>query len=376
MPEMSSTFVKASCKCGLNTFQIPFDTVKLPLTRSFCHCNSCRHITGQLMFQGAMFDGVPLTTDSTSSSRKPADLSNLKTYKGDGSLFTRYFCKACGAHIVGSAEIDSVAYWAVSTGALERVDGIVKAGSHTFVSDTLDGGLAEHYRIVDGVTLPRYTTKKNSATLHVGWSADSIGKKVKAGGGQDHLAAYCHCKAISLRLTRVEEELTKDPMNWWAVAKKADEATSLPKFMCGHCLCNSCRLTSGTIINSWVILPAVNVLNSYTGNPVTYSPGSSGRIAGLQLYESSPGVFREACGTCGATIFLWYTKKGHYPMPIDGEPVVVCVSAGLIDQEDGGTRAEQWCHWHEEVIHPEDAIDKAGLEALKKGVKTAPTQAD
>ncbi|PPR01227.1 hypothetical protein CVT26_015303 [Gymnopilus dilepis] len=370
---MPSTLVKAVCKCGLNTFQVVFDTTKIPRETSMCHCNSCRHLTGQLAYQCAMLEGAPLTVESTLESQKPADLSNLKAYKtSNESILTRYFCKTCGAHIIGSARIGSADYWAVSTGALERVEGIVKAGSHLWVGDTLDGGLADHLRVFDGVEVTRHAAGSGSPTLDAGWKAESIAKGTQS-GTKDYLAAYCHCKAVSLHLTRVDEELTKNPANWWAVAKNADDPTSLPKFMSGHCLCNSCRLSSGTTINSWVILPAVNVLNAQTGQPVTYAPGSSGRIPGLQRYESSPQAFREACGTCGATVFLWYTdpKRGHLPPAVNGEPVVVCLSAGLLDQEDGGARVEGWCHWHDEVIHPEDAIDKAILEALKKGIKSS-----
>ncbi|KDR80159.1 hypothetical protein GALMADRAFT_1182434 [Galerina marginata CBS 339.88] len=367
---MSLTFVKASCHCGVNTFQIPFTTSKLPLASDLCHCNSCRHITGELAVHTATMEGAPLTADSGAESQKPADLSKLQAYSVSKEL-TRYFCSTCCAYILYETK-GANPHWSVSTGALERTEGVVKVGYHAFLADTLDGGIADHYRVLEGVELARYSLDEGSATLPHAWKAVSIVKPA-AEGVQERLAAYCHCKMISLYLTRIDEEETKDPKKWWAVAKKADDPTSRQKFMCGHCMCNSCRRANGSLINSWIIIPKVNVLDARTSLPVTFANGSSARVPGLKQYESSPGNYRESCGTCGATVFLWTTDatKTHLPPAIDGEPPVIDLSAGLVDQEDSGARAERWCHWYEDIIHPEDAIDKIGLEALKAGVKPA-----
>ena len=54
----------------------------------------------------------------------------------------------------------------------------------------------------------------------------------------------------------------------------------------------------------------------------------------LRSYESSPGVMREFCPTCGATVF-WHDK--HRPELID-------VSVGLLDAPEGA-RAEEWLEW-------------------------------
>jgi len=71
------TYVKASCHCGANTFQIPFLTSKLPQASNLCHCNACCPTTGNLAVHSSIVEGQPLSADSGPGVHKPADLSNL-----------------------------------------------------------------------------------------------------------------------------------------------------------------------------------------------------------------------------------------------------------------------------------------------------------
>jgi hypothetical protein len=79
----------------------------------------------------------------------------------------------------------------------------------------------------------------------------------------------------------------------------------------------------------------------------------------LRSYESSPGVLREFCGTCGATIF-WHDKW---------RPEVVDVSVGLLEAQEGA-RAEEWLEWWvERVSFEEDAAGRGDLiPALRRGL--------
>ena len=384
MSDTTLTYVKASCHCKANVFQIPFLTSKLPQASDFCHCNACRHITGVFAVHCAIIEGQPLSADSGVGNHKPADLSNLTKYNASENL-TRYFCSTCAAYLFYETKGTIDPHWSVSTGALERTEGIVKVGYHAFLADTLDGGLAHHYRELNGVKIPRYEFDEGGKTLPLGWKAESLLKKQelpKAGGeGEERLNAYCHCKNISFYFTRAKQEEAKDPSKWWLVEGKDDDPTSRVRFMGGHCLCTSCRTTSGSLVKSCVILPRVNMIDAQTSLPVAFaSPKDanepSKRPQGLKQYQSSDKTFREFCGTCGASAFYWSrnANSGLVRDPTSEEPEVVTVGAGLLDQEDGGARAEEWCFWFDKVIFGEEGIDKAGVEALEAGVKAAASE--
>lgn len=374
------TYVKASCHCRANAFQIPFLTSKLPQGTDLCHCNACRHITGELAVHCAVLEGGPLSADSGVGDHKPADLSNLTKYNASENI-TRYFCSTCSAYLFYEVK-GTDPHWSVSTGALERTEGIVKVGLHAFLADTLDGGLAHHYRQLNGVEIPRYEFDETGKTLPLGWKAESLLKREglpKAGGeDEERLNAYCHCKNISIYFTRAKQEVGKDPSKWWLVKGKDDDPASRVRFMSGHCFCTSCRTTSGSLIKSWVILPRANAIDARTSLPITFANDEPDkRPRGLKQYQSSAGTFREFCGTCGASAFYWSrsAKNGRALDASSEEPEVINVGAGLLDQENEGSRAEGWCFWFDRVIFGELGTDRAGMEALEAGVKAATSEA-
>ncbi|KAF8155924.1 Mss4-like protein [Crassisporium funariophilum] len=330
---MSLTYVNATCHCGLNQFKTPFLTSNLPFASDLCHCTSCRYITGELAVHWAVMHGKALDKDSEEGEEKhkEASLAGLTKYNASTNL-TRYFCTTCSAYMLYEMTSAKKLLWSISTGVLEKVEGIVKAGYHIFVGDTLGGGLADHYRTIEGAELPRYESEEGGKTLLNGPSLRPATNRI---------TAFYHCKTISLVLIRSTNK------SKWAVQGKT--ATEPLRFVCGHCLCQSCRLTSVSLIQSWVFLHPSNVLNFSTNAPVVFakdgSPEAAGRMKGVKQYSSSSGVYRN-------------TFK-------------VDVGAGLLDETDGGARAENFCFFNRHVMYPGGAIDKARFEALEEGVKSA-----
>ena len=341
-----TTYIQAKCHCGLNSFKLAFKTSELPLSTAACHCNSCRHTTGQMLVIDVPIQGVPLS--STAEGDVAASLEGLTAYNSSKDM-TRYFCTKCSAYFFFHNGIHDV--WAVFSGVLEKVDEVLNVSHHIWVEDTLDGGIADHYRTVNDVVLPRYAQRATSETLPLGWKAKELATKADT---ETH-PLHCHCKAISLALTRATE--IKDPQEYWLVPGKEDGAPI--RFIAAHCFCSDCRLSSGSQIQSWVIVPRVNVIDASTSASVDPETTAT-RPKGLKQYESSPGKFREFCGTCGATVFWWREGISHFDL-----------SAGLVDQEAGGARAKKWLSWYDRIIHPKDAISPATLAALTEGVKAA-----
>ena len=82
----------------------------------------------------------------------------------------------------------------------------------------------------------------------------------------------------------------------------------------------------------------------------------------LKQYESSKGVYRYFCGTCGATVF-WRSDRRSEEL--------IDVAVGLFDASSG-VRAEEVLEWAtERVSYHEDAQNKALIAMLSEGIERA-----
>jgi len=355
-----------NCHCGFNQYGVAFSTASLPISNDLCHCNACRHSSGQLAVVHVRIQGVPLKPTFDGA----AELDNLTRYHTSNQA-TRYFCTICGAHLWWRFEGENP-YWCIAIGALEQTKGVVKIGYHGYMGDTLDGGLADHLRQIGGFSLPRYRDGKGSQELPVGWQ--DIEKN-----NENRLKVYCHCKAIELSISRPTPEsaepyspypdllmpydvthLSKihnsNDEKWWLRPAGAEAPT---KYLAGHCACTSCRTTSGFEIQSWAFIPRGNIINRQTSVPVELKDMKL-RPQNLKQYVSSPGRYREFCQTCGATVFWWS----------EGRPDILDLSVGLVDQEIDGARAENWLDWHRDrVSFSEEALSRETIDGLTAGLK-------
>ncbi|TFK28918.1 hypothetical protein FA15DRAFT_684987 [Coprinopsis marcescibilis] len=357
-----TTYVKSSCHCGLNTFKIPFKTASLPKSSSICHCNICRHSTGQMGYTDVRVDGAPLSIDSTEETPVPASLTNLTGFKSS-TYATRYFCTKCSAHMFFHAHEaggEEPEHWGVLVGTLERADGIFKVEKHIYVADTLDGGLADHFRRFEGKVLPRHATwseDKEDSDVPFNWRAQNATQNAPK-----TLPYHCQCKSVKFYLTRATK-LSDDARVYWLVP---GETPGEPiKFITAHCLCNSCRLTGGGLIQTWTMVPVENVYDSATNAPINLADADK-RPQALKRYESSPGKYREFCSCCGATAIWWRDRNAE-----DGdEPIHIDVAVGLVDQvAAGGARAESWLSWYENLIFKDFALSKEVVKSLEDGLK-------
>lgn len=372
-----TTFVKASCHCGLNAFNIPFSTTYLPIPNDLCHCNTCRHCTGQLTVAYVRFSGAPLSL----TTNQPDELKHLIPYKTSGAM--RYFCGQCSAHILWQHTAKPERGWCIAVGTLENVEEFVRAAFHIWIADTLDGGITRYLKGIDGIELSRYAQgEEDQETLPVDWGANS---KEQSRPNQDHLSAHCHCNSIRLSITRpsalsvlpsspyadlllpyntTEPSKVQNPDNekWWLRPVGSKNPTH---YLAGHCACTSCRLTSGSEIQSWAFIPRANILvhSAFSNSsPIELNLQDENlRPKGLKRYISSPGRNREFCETCGATVFWWGAER----------PDLVDLSVGLLSSSQG-VLAEDWLEWHKDrVSFAEEAKSKSLVEALEHGLRNS-----
>lgn len=258
---------------------------------------------------------------------------------------------------------------------------------HINVSGTRDGGLSIYLPEIRG----RAMDDKSSWGSPGDDDGDDVVPLETSTGDEDILPARCHCGNVSFHVTRPDESSSapcrgytdlmhpycstppaiaanpEDEKWWLRLAPSAPSqlhsrplAQQLPpqvrdqnglerptRYLAGTCACRPCRLISGFEIQSWAFVPRSNIFfhvpsfysdTVSTTTATTVIPldfdGTLSRRGILKSYQSSPGVVREFCARCGATVF-WREQRGAD---------VVDVSAGLFDAAEGA-RAESWLEW-------------------------------
>ncbi|KAF6825290.1 duf636 domain protein [Colletotrichum musicola] len=262
--------------------------------------------------------------------------------------WTRYFCSTCGCHVFRGCAGDRKHDWEAATGVANDDD--MEDGAryvrHSSVSDTKDGGISIWLSDIDGQTLK----------VDHGPERSGQDKERAPPSPSDTLPASCACGTVSFHITRPDvashaphsgypdlqyaacqhsADFMSNPRDekWWIRGDSGE------KYLAGTCACRSCRLASGFEIQTWVFVPRSNIfihLPATDGRQTvptlleftTLPPGI------LKTYRSSPGVMREFCGVCGATVF-WHDES---------RPGVVDVSAGLLRAPEGA-RAGTWLDW-------------------------------
>jgi hypothetical protein len=353
-----------------------------------CQCIECRYSSGQLCTTY-----LPISTPAKDL------MAGCKGYNHTSDGTEKCFCANCGCHIFRSMEnpesntndaLDSI--WEVSTGVLDKIDPSLHLRAFVRTGETRDGGLSiwldEHLSsgnanlasyygpspYLDFETSSHYTEDRPN---HL-FSVDS--------GANSNLQAKCLCGTVHFHITRPDASSflphspfpdlmipyhSQSPLipnlrdeKWWLRPNN--------KYLAGACACRSCRLTSGFEIQCWTFVPRTNIVFDL---PSEFSPGSTEANAlpldfndprikdVLRSYNSSPGVVREFCGTCGATVF-WHDAE---------RPDLIDVSIGLL-RSPIGARAEDWLDWWtDRVSFSEDGIrgrkSLGIIQGLEKGFK-------
>lgn len=242
-----------------------------------------------------------------------------------------------------------------------EVNQLLTYARHVNTAGTRDGGLSPFIERVD-------ESRRMEVLGHWSTTTSSAAEEIKGtnedgkGDGEDVLNARCHCGTIRFHITRPDassrlprsnfpdltipyvstpHEIVTNPHDekWWLQPPGDPNPT---KYLAGTCACRSCRLTAGFEIQTWAFVPRSNIF-FLAPSP---SPGPDVKVIPLDFnalhaegvplksYESSPGVVRESCPRCGATVF-WHDRW---------RPELIDVSVGLLDAT-GGARAENWLQW-------------------------------
>ncbi|KAI0452975.1 Mss4-like protein [Xylaria acuta] len=341
----------AHCLCQAQRFTARVPRSSLPLEAIYCHCTSCRRVTGALHSTYVRWPG-----DAAAAIRESKSLRRYDFATG----LTLLSCGVCGSNMfaetTGDGE-DCPSYGA-QTGVLTNVavPGLVNITHHVFLGDTLDGGaspwLCDANR--DG-SRPRLWRgpRGQSEELHHHhhWPAAEAGASLPS--EDTGIPVRCHCGGVDLIL--------RQPIADFA----ARERSELPWFVdpvsnkshASFDACDSCRLGSGSDIYYWTFVVLSHL--SFPNSPMSESQPQTQTLANfpesslglktavaatpadrdprwgtLTFYESSPDVQRYFCSQCSASVF--YAS--------DDRPEMVDLAVGLLDVGDG-SRAESLLAW-------------------------------
>ncbi|RDW67808.1 hypothetical protein BP6252_09204 [Coleophoma cylindrospora] len=359
--EPASTTLTATCQC--KNFNIPliYSNNTLPLQRSLCLCADCRRISGT----SGGISYIPLPPDV-----QPV-VTHLAAYRSSARI-TRYFCPQCGAHVL--AFVHDIGQWRVSTGILDRTEGVVMWLGCKFVEGTRDGGIGVWMKEIADADGKRRELEHvlgqdgpGAQVVDANWRPSPVKRNTDGAWENDRLRAECHCGGVRFYITRPTAESRKAkstysdlivPISTGPAENPKNEPWFLrdneSKYLAGTCACESCRRNLGFEVQTWAFIPRVNVVDA-SGQPI--APGAV--FGTLTRYRSKDNVERSFCSVCGATVF-W---NGDWRLD------VVDVSTGLFDEVEGA-RCEGWLDWWTgRVSFKEDAVSTDLIECLENGLK-------
>ena len=347
----STSSAKLTCLCG--AISLPGSYLKdekFPIPSALCHCNPCRYTSGGLIPAFADLTGPP----------PPETKSKLSRYQFSEKC-ARYFCSTCGAHcFVEHPQKENE--WFCTAGIIEPREGVtdvVKLTGHTYVSDTIDGGVTSLFLpITENGGEEIYSAEHSGAKLPPR-DLDALAqasRSTPAPREGDLLQARCHCGGVDLLVKRAD--YATEPKGVRTLMKKE----SPNQYLARYCTCRSCRLSLGHTLCPWTYFAISSVLNPSTDppKPITFGEGALAEGANpgqcLKHHQSREDVVRSHCGKCGASIF-YYTSD---PSRSD----VVDIAVGLLRAESGSL-AHGWVRWAEgEVSHDEESVDQRLVECV------------
>jgi hypothetical protein len=272
------------------------------------------------------------------------DASNLTRY-ASSEWYTRYFCPRCGADVANY----SGDQWRLCTGLLDKevfAKGWLER-TQIFVDGTGDGGMSVWLPDLKKMVGGEEGVPPKKGTYFVSRETGGGSKSVPR---EEKVFASCHCQGVQFILTRHEHDdpslgIYAEGAEWWLRDSGRHYAAVFDA-------CRSCRLTTGFELVAWAHVPRANI-RMMDGSPFQLEAGT------LAHYDSSPGIHRDFCARCGATVF--FRKDGRTPEIWD-------VAVGLL-QADTGVRAEEWLGWDTEVSLGEEAVDRSLIRMLEGGLK-------
>ena len=170
----------------------------------------------------------------------------------------------------------------------------------------------------------------------------------------------CNCRAVRYKID--VPQLSSRPLHPFS---PADNQVRLPMVTTDHC--NDCRIATGSILPTWICVPAEMISVSARPAPpfdpaspkiksndgpwqpamtVLQADGSGAQGTTLRFFGSSPKRTRTFCGHCGTNL-----TYAIFPM-VEGFPDIFDTILATVDREDlenGWLAPDRHCWWSKGV---------------------------
>ncbi|ORX39574.1 hypothetical protein BD324DRAFT_678693 [Kockovaella imperatae] len=320
--------VKVACHCGAFKHDLEI-TTDIPHEDTFCCCDSCRRRTGQL----GLFPFPASASDSELVTK--SSLKRYDTQPGTGNTVSSFYCGQCGSKVfiqtVGPDQEFKGGGWML--GCFDKMElndkCLIDIHGFSFADETIDGGAAAFWTQVNGKPLKSY----------VGCEAEW---KAPAEAGRDdseYLNLHCRCGGFDVHVSRPNPELPLPKPCWWYLPPKT-EAGIPQRYMASWCACKDCRGATGSCLpaHPWVQIPFVDIHTATSKDapllPAETKMTTKTDLPGCTRYESSKGIARYFCSTCGATVLYFDADRDF----------IGAWAVGLIDSKEGSL-APSWLFW-------------------------------
>ncbi|KAJ9137470.1 DUF636 domain protein [Pleurostoma richardsiae] len=345
---MATKTLTAHCYCKAVHYSVTLPESSLPLPVRLCHCSICRYTHGTLNVFHA-----DLPRDVKPEFIAPSTQSNLTGYKHASAASERLFCSTCGCHIgdVG-LEGEDKGQWVVATSIFEdHGEDLFQITTHCF-TESAPSGLYSWLAKVGDREMKIWNPPPGSKQWPV--VKEPAPPQEHDAAGNEILRAQCHCGGVSFTIPRPDSVpgIRDDPF-----MSKFVSRIEPSKWVACLDLCDDCRLVDGTHTLAWTFVPRAHVQPPMPVGLVPYGT--------MKAFDSSPGVRRGFCGTCGATVIFSCDDR----RPADHREVVD-VAVGILRAPEGPL-AEEWLTWRAGRMGPESGrqYDRAFYESLQQGLE-------
>lgn len=340
--------LEASCYCKAVHFTIAVPLESLPLAVHLCHCSICRYRSGApCVFHARLQKEWSLEFVAPSTER------NITQYDIPGTKSSWHFCSTCGCHV--GSKMYSDGRWVISSSIfLDHGKDNFLIRKHIHSGSTKDGGLAACMERVIGREQPDDGRDSTEGRVLEDWHPDEAAEVSEPefdSGGRQRLRAQCHCGGVSFTIGRPTEEHMNDSFH-----RQYLSPLDQSKWFATWDVCNDCRLVHGNHVIGWTFIPVSSI-----DKPIKKDLA----IGTSKTFESSPGVRRSFCGTCGATVFFSCDDR----CPTE-EKQVVDIATGIL-RAPGGTNATDWLTWRPRLAHSSSGyqFDPQFCRNLEEGMK-------
>lgn len=322
----------AACLCKSVQYTLTLATDVLPLKVHLCSCTICRRTHGSPCSFHA-----PLPSGIAPEFIAPSSIANLTAYIHANARSTRFFCTTCGCHI-GDRD-RGTNDWFISTALFDANsdEGWYEIDSHCFTYSTGDGGISSLLPRVKGRDIKVWNPKSDSEPA----------LSSEPQNGSSELLAQCHCGGVSFTIARPREEYIHTPSS-----RKWIHPSDTRRWLALVDVCSDCRLVTGSNVIMWMFVPT---------DHITPEPPADLLFGSMTAYESSEGVRRTFCGTCGATVFYSHKER----------PGIVDVATGILRASEGVMLGD-WVVWRTaRVGFVEDGLkyDSGFTRGLEDGLR-------